>query len=72
MKKHRNDNADRHLCRTCKYRASDTNSKNGCDYIEIMGHSRGCSVTGCDKYEKGKRIKINTHAMDVGMIWGEK
>lgn len=42
-------------CRTCKYKAQEQ-AINGCDYISIVGHSRGCSVKDCDKYEKGKRL----------------
>ena len=45
------DNADRHKCKTCRYRATD--KKNGCDYISVEGHSRGCSVEECSVYEKG-------------------
>lgn len=50
------DNSDRHLCKTCKFRGCDQ-GKNGCDYIEIVGHSRGCSVEECTVYERGKREK---------------
>ena len=46
-------------CRTCVYRASDYHM-NGCDYILIEGHSRGCSVEECDRYIKGKRKGLNT------------
>lgn len=36
------DNADRHKCRTCMFRATGNNAKGaGCSYIEITGHSRG-------------------------------
>ena len=44
-------------CKTCIYRAADTDP-NGCDFILIKGHSRGCPVEECDRYEKGKRIGI--------------
>lgn len=47
-------NKNRALCRTCIYRARDF-GVNTCDYIEIRGHSRGCSVEDCDKYVKGPR-----------------
>lgn len=46
-------NGDRHLCRTCKYRASGARS--GCDYIIHTGNERGCNPEVCNKYEKGKR-----------------
>lgn len=49
------ENADRHLCRTCCYRASKYS--NGCDYLPITGKSRGCKAEHCDKYKKGKQIK---------------
>lgn len=49
VKKSSGSNADRKKCRTCMYRGK----KNGCDYIEIVGHSRGCSVEECTVYEKG-------------------
>lgn len=48
-------NADRHLCRTCVFRSAG--NRNGCDYIGIAGHSRGCSAEDCDRYEKGDRRK---------------
>lgn len=46
-------NTDRHLCRSCKYRASD--ARKGCDYIIHTGNERGCNPEVCNKYEKGKR-----------------
>lgn len=46
-------------CRTCKYRAA-VSAVNGCDYIELEGHSRGCDVENCDKYARGKRMKRRT------------
>lgn len=49
-------NEDRHLCKTCRFRG-DTTGKNGCDYIEFVGHSRGCKVADCTVYERGKREK---------------
>lgn len=51
-------NSDRHLCKSCIYRMhrSDRIETGGhCDYIEIAGQSRGCTVENCDKYEKGPR-----------------
>lgn len=53
-------NADRHLCRTCQYRAGAYDKgKTGmnCNYIEVMKHSRGCSVEECTVYVRGKRLK---------------
>lgn len=51
-------NADRHLCKTCKYRIGVNYKVEGmhCNYIEITGHMRGCDAADCDKYEKGKML----------------
>lgn len=47
-------NADRHKCKTCMFRTTGYNAKGaGCSYIEITGHSRGCSVEECSVYQKG-------------------
>ena len=50
-------NADRRKCRSCRYRARPE-QVNGCDYIEIAKHSRGCDVEDCDRYVRGKRLKV--------------
>lgn len=48
-------NADRHKCKTCMFRTTGYNAKGaGCSYIEITGHSRGCSVEECSVYQKGQ------------------
>ena len=54
-------NADREACKTCRYRPDKGMSQRGmgCDYLDLVGHSRGCSVEDCDKYEKGNRVKKN-------------
>lgn len=49
-------NADRHKCRTCKYRDDPAASRGGCNYLGIVGHSRGCRVEDCNVYEKGKKV----------------
>lgn len=49
-------NADRHLCRTCRYRGYG--GLNGCDYIVFKGHSRGCKVEECSRYERGARKRV--------------
>lgn len=47
-------NADRHLCRKCKFR----NEHFGiCDYIGQTGEARGCKASDCNKYEKGRPVK---------------
>ena len=52
-------NADREACKTCRYRPDKGMSQRGmgCDYLDLVGHSRGCSVEDCDKYEKGNRME---------------
>lgn len=54
-------NADRKKCKTCRYRQAHYNStdknKGNCNYIEIAGHSRGCTVEDCDRYVKGAIIR---------------
>lgn len=52
-------NADRHLCKTCIFRPSawDKSKQIGCNYIEIVGHSRRCAVEDCNVYEKGNPKK---------------
>lgn len=53
-------NKNRKKCKTCKYR-SRNKSVNGCDYIEHNhGRSRKCKVEDCDKYVRGRRLRINT------------
>lgn len=49
-------NADRHKCRTCMFRATGNTKEAGCSYIEITGHSRGCSVEECSVYQKGDAV----------------
>nr|WP_300826454.1 hypothetical protein [uncultured Schaedlerella sp.] len=55
-------NADRHLCKTCKYRAATYNQKNTgikCEYALKSGkRSRRCNVEDCDKYEKGAPVRV--------------
>ena len=53
-------NADRHLCKTCKYRMKDKLLKGhgaNCNYIGITGESRKCDACICDKYVCEKRRK---------------
>lgn len=49
-------NIDRHLCRSCKFRDGMAAVRGGCNYLVIVGHSRGCSVENCNVYEKGKKV----------------
>lgn len=48
-------NSDRHLCWSCRYRDRLATARGGCNYLAIVGHSRGCSVENCNVYEKGKK-----------------
>lgn len=54
-------NADRKNCKTCRYRQAHNNptdkDKGNCNYIEIAGHSRGCTVEDCNRYVKGARME---------------
>lgn len=58
-------NKDRNACKKCKYRGytptTNQTPRNGCDFIDIVGHSRGCKVEDCNRFVKGKRVKVNTH-----------
>lgn len=53
-------NKDRKGCRKCKYRnGSKSHTPNGCNYIMVEGHSRGCKVEDCTVFKKGSVIKLN-------------
>ena len=52
-------NKDRHACKTCTYRTSPEMRRTGnCNFILLEGHSRGCAVEDCDKYQKGKLRRV--------------
>lgn len=61
-------NADRKKCKTCKFRPASALKSNGagCDYCDLVGHSRGCAVEDCDRYEKGNRIERKLVMHDSG------
>lgn len=44
------------------------NAINGCDYILVTKHMRGCPVDECDKYKRGKRIDHETYLKTYGVI----
>lgn len=44
-------NADRHACKTCKYRSG----VKGCDYYIVTDRMRGCNPEDCDKYKEGPK-----------------
>lgn len=55
---------DKH-CRSCKYHGWLGNHALTCDYILIVGTSRGCPAgPGCIRYEKGERKKT----LDLGIL----
>lgn len=44
------------LCpKDCVYRSRFRDNIHYCDYIGMTGTSRGCPVSQCDKYRKGKK-----------------
>ena len=45
-------NSDRHKCRTCMFKGKGR--EGGCDYVSINRHSRGCSVSDCNVYERAE------------------
>ena len=48
------------LCSTCKYSwTTSTENYIVCQYILIKHERRGCKLGECDKYEKGKRIRLS-------------
>lgn len=53
-------NADRKKCKTCKFRPASALKSNGagCDYCDLVGHSRGCAVEDCDRYVRGRKLKV--------------
>lgn len=59
-------NADRHLCKTCMYRAGGyERGRTGinCNYCDTVKHSRGCKVNECTVYVKGPAGKKRRRAM---------
>lgn len=56
-------NKNRKGCKKCIYRGrgagSDKTSQNGCNFIFIEGHSRGCKVEDCNVFVKGRALKLN-------------
>lgn len=67
MAKHSNPKS-----KTCLYRARPEDY-NGCNYIFIEKHSRGCSVEECDKYiNDARRRKHTSIVFGKGVNYGEK
>ena len=44
-------------CHKCRYRGAESKTQ-CCDYILHTGHMRGCSVSDCDKFVRGDRMKV--------------
>lgn len=62
----------RQPCKTCVYRASEISIGN-CDYILIVGESRGCDSTKhCAKYKEGPRIRHRLGPTGMNEIIKEK
>ena len=43
-------------CKTCKF-GCKISGMEICQYILIMGHSRGCDPENCEKYIRGKHLE---------------
>lgn len=55
----------------CIYRAHLTGSDSKieyCDYLCMVGKSRGCKISECDKYVKGKR-KLRGINLNGYVVW---
>lgn len=60
-------NKDKKACKKCMYRGKGAGRlthnfvsiSNGCNYILIEGHSRGCKVEDCNVFVKGRAIRLN-------------
>ena len=48
-------------CHKCQYRGPE-NGAQCCDYILHTGHMRGCSILECDKFVKGRKLKVGEPA----------
>lgn len=55
----------------CAYRGHvspmNTSTDETCDYVLLEGHPRGCPISQCDKYRKGKRKM--TRKLNQGIKW---
>lgn len=56
-------------CRSCQYRGDGR--KNGCDYIYITGHMRGCMPDQCFRYVMGSRLRCGNNDSAVPVIQGD-
>lgn len=57
--------------KNCVYRGHispiNQSTEECCDYILIEGHSRGCPISECNKYRRGKRKKA--HSGSYNFVW---
>lgn len=58
----RSGNAYRDKCKRCMYRGS---GPEGCAYLLIVGHSRGCLADACTRYKPGPQIKQSREPISV-------
>ena len=58
----RSGNAYRDKCKRCMYRGS---GPEGCAYLLIVGHSRGCLADACTRYKPGPQIKQGREPISV-------
>ena len=59
-------------CKSCKYRAAKDKPWE-CEYISIIGHSRGCEPgDDCTVYKKGRRIVVPNNPMKIVGYSAEK
>lgn len=61
-------NKNKKACKKCKYRGrcagkrdkrNQLSTQNGCNFIVLTGHMRGCKVEDCTRFVEGKKIKAN-------------
>lgn len=60
-------NKNKKACKKCKYRGrcpgktdhKRESTQNGCNFIVLTGHMRGCKVEDCNRFVEGARAKVN-------------
>lgn len=58
--------SDKRRCKSCIYRTTiylaqmDSAGDIGCAYILHTGKMRGCPAEKCDKYVRGKKLKLDS------------
>ena len=56
----RSGNEYRKKCKRCIYRGS---GGNGCDYILLVGHGRGCQADQCTRFVPGAQLKRKAESL---------